>query len=83
MSEVPVGWREDAAISPTVNAAPAFPDEDYDTEGVQSDRTSRIVAENTKAGLPIGAPVSARDADGDLLIYTLGRTVRRILQHID
>ena len=72
VSEVPVGWREDAATPPTVNAAPAFPDQDYDTEGVQSDRTSRMVAENTKAGLPIGAPVSARDADGDLLIYTLG-----------
>ena len=28
--------------------------------------------ENTKAGLNIGEPVSARDDDGDLLIYTLG-----------
>ena len=30
------------------------------------------MAENTKAGQTIGAPVSANDADGDLLIYTLG-----------
>lgn len=33
-----------------------------------------MVAENTKAGLPIGAPVSARDVDGGLLIYSLGGT---------
>ena len=29
------------------------------------------MAENTKAGRNIGSPVSARDDDGDLLIYTL------------
>ena len=55
-----------------VNAAPAFPDQDYVTEGVQSDRTSRTVPENTKAGRSIGDPVFAYDDDGDLLIYTLG-----------
>ena len=54
-----------------VNAAPVFPDQDHITEGDQSDRTSRTVAENTKAAQPIGAPVSAIDADDDLLIYTL------------
>ena len=60
---------------PSVNAAPEFPDQDFLTPGVQSDRTSREVAENTKAAQPIGAPVSADDADElhrDQLIYTLG-----------
>ncbi len=54
-----------------VNAAPVFPDQDFLTDGDQSDRTSRTVAENTRAGQNIGDPVSAIDADGDLLIYTL------------
>ena len=60
---------------PSVNAAPEFPDQDFLTPGVQSDRTSREVAENTKAAQPIGAPVKADDADElhrDKLIYTLG-----------
>ena len=38
----------------------------------QSDKTTRRVAENTKAGQNVGVPVSAHDDDGDLLIYTLG-----------
>ena len=45
------------------NAAPQFVD--------PSGRTSRRVDENTAAGQIIGAPVSAFDDDGDLLIYTL------------
>ena len=49
-----------------------FPDQDFLTEGDQSDRTTREVAENTESGQDIGAPVSAHDDDGDLLIYTLG-----------
>ena len=48
-----------------------FPDQDFLTEGDQSDRTTREVAENTESGQDIGAPVSAHDDDGDLLIYTL------------
>ena len=58
--------------SKTVNAAPVFPDQDFLTEGDQSDRASRRVAENTQAGRNIGSPVRAGDDDGDLLIYTLG-----------
>ena len=54
-----------------VNAAPVFPDQDYTTEGDQSDSTIREVAENTEEGRSIGAPVSAIDDDDDLLIYTL------------
>ena len=52
------------------NAAPRFPDQDLNASGDQSDSTSRTVAENTKAGVNIGAPVDA--TDGDLLLYTLG-----------
>ncbi len=56
---------------PSVNAAPVFPDQDFLTAGDQSDSTSRTVPENTKSGQNIGDPVSAFDADGDLLVYTL------------
>ena len=74
--EVPVGRHgsfDTGPVSDTgfVNAAPVFPDQDFNTEGDQSDRTSREVAENTEAGRNIGAPVSALDEDDDLLIYTL------------
>ena len=55
-----------------VNAAPVFPDQDYDTEGDQSNKTSREVAENTEAEQSIGEAVSAGDDDDDLLIYNLG-----------
>ena len=54
------------------NAAPKFVDQDLNSPGDQSDRTSRKVAENTEAGQSIGAPVSAFDVDGELLLYTLG-----------
>ena len=75
--EVPARGRRSSENAPApesgfVNAAPAFPDQDFLTPGDQSDRTSRKVAENTKAGRNIGSPVSAHDDDGDLLIYTLG-----------
>ena len=74
--EVPVGQHRSSDTDPAsdsgfVNAAPVFPDQDFNTEGDQSDRTSREVAENTMAGRNIGAPVSAQDEDDDLLIYTL------------
>ena len=51
----------------------AFP-QDIRTAGtlhVGSSKFSFSNAENTKAGQNIGDPVSAIDADGDLLIYTL------------
>ena len=74
--EVPVGRHGSsdtgqASDGGFVNAAPVFPDQDFNTEGDQSDRTSREVAENTEAGRNIGPPVSAQDEDDDLLIYTL------------
>ena len=46
------------------NAAPMFAD----------DTASRSVDENTAAGTPIGAPVTATDADNDTPAYTLGGT---------
>ena len=64
---------------PSVNAAPVFPDQDFLTAGDQSDSTSRTVPENTKSGQNIGAPVSAFDPDGDLLVYTLGGADAKVL----
>ena len=74
--EIPVGRHGSFDTAPAsdggfVNAAPVFPDQDFTTEGNQSDRTSREVPENTEAERSIGAPVSAHDEDDDLLIYTL------------
>ena len=74
--EVPVGRHGSFGTAPEsdggfVNAAPVFPDQDFTTEGDQSDSTSREVPENTEAGQSIGPPVSAQDEDDDLLIYTL------------
>ncbi len=74
--EVPVGRHgspgaDSGSGSAFVNAAPVFPDQDFFTEGDQSDWTSRQVPENTVAGRGIGTPVSAHDEDDDLLIYTL------------
>ncbi len=41
-------------------------------EFVETPPITREVAENTAAGEPIGAPVTAQDDDGDTLAYTLG-----------
>ena len=41
----------------------------FDTETAE-----RMVAENTAAGMPVGGPVAAMDADDDTLTYTLGGT---------
>ncbi len=80
VSEVPVGRHGSFGAAPEsdggfVNAAPVFPDQDYTTEGDQSDSTIREVAEDTgnspETGRSIGAPVSAIDDDNDLLIYNL------------
>ena len=47
------------------NAAPVF------SEGITATRT---IAENTAANTNIGTPVTATDANNDLLTYTLGGT---------
>ena len=49
----------------TSNNAPVF------TEGSS---TTRSIAENTGSGVDIGSPVSATDADGHTLLYSLGGT---------
>ena len=54
------------------NAAPSFKDQDTDgdtSSGVQVDRS---VAEHSPKGTNIGKPVSASDADNDILLYSLG-----------
>ena len=59
------------------NAAPSFADQD-DVEDVENEvntvgtQVNREVAENSAEGTPIGKPVSASDADNDILVYTLG-----------
>ena len=52
-------------VETTPNNAPVF------TEGSS---TSRSVAENTGSGVDIGRAVSATDADGNTLTYSLGGT---------
>ena len=52
------------------NEAPDFPDQDPDTIGDQ-DSATRMVPENTAAGMAIGDPVVAEDANDDILTYTL------------
>ena len=54
------------------NINPVFSDQDLSMTGVQTAQT-REVAENTRAGTNLGAPVSARDP-GDLLTYSLSGT---------
>ena len=61
--EGPSAWSALGTGRTDANTAPTF------VEG-----GNRIVAENTAAGQPIGAPVSATDADGDALTYTLAGT---------
>ena len=53
-----------ATSNPSVNGAPVFGADSY----------SRSFDENTAAGTAVGAAVSATDADGDSLTYTLGGT---------
>ncbi len=48
---------------PTSNTAPAF---------LEGDSTVRTVPENTDAGVDIGTPIAATDAENDALTWTLG-----------
>ena len=63
--------EKDVQISDPANTAPLFPDQDPTTSGDQSDEASRTIAENTKADQSIGAPVTAGDSNGDLLLYSM------------
>ena len=55
--------------APNTNTDPLFPDQNLSMDGVQTEQT-RKVAENTRAGTNIGAPVEASDP-GDVLTYSL------------
>ena len=50
-------------IDAPTNTMPAF-----------SDSSDRSIPENTPPGVNVGAPISATDADGDVLTYSLGGT---------
>ena len=52
------------------NAAPSFADQDDDEDTPYVD-AARSLAENTAVGMNIGKPVSASDADNDILYYDL------------
>ena len=54
---------EDGSPPPADNRAPVF---------AEGSGATRAVAENTASGTDIGAAVSASDADGDALTYSLG-----------
>ena len=60
----------------TRNKAPAFEDQDEDTDGTQNTEAERTIAENAAAGTPLnGGEVLATDPNtGDDLAYTLGGT---------
>ena len=57
-------------LAATANQAPEFPDQDSDTEGLQTAQ-DRSIAENTAAAQNIGAAVAAMDED-TVLTYALG-----------
>ena len=59
------------------NAAPSFADQDdvddvTGNDATQGIQVNRDVDENTAVGVNIGSPVSASDADNDVLIYSAG-----------
>ena len=55
------------------NTNPAFPEENLDDDQ-DTDTTSRMIDENTPAGMNVGPPVVATDANLDVLTYKLGGT---------
>ena len=66
------GVSDNDVLADESNKAPVFPDQDPDMDEDQSEEADREVAENTAAGQPVGDPVTATDANGDTLTYTLG-----------
>ena len=64
------GVTDNDVLADTSNKPPVFPDQDPELDGEQKDQT-REVAENTATGQPVGDPVTAADANGDILTYTL------------
>ena len=68
--DVVAGSSENPVLVATVNQAPEFPDQDTDTEGLQTAQ-ERNIAENTAAAQNIGDVVAAADED-TILTYALG-----------
>ena len=70
-SENAVGITERAVQdSNPANTAPAFPDQDFNTPGDQSDTAMRSVIENKKDAM-VGEPIEATDDNNDLLTYSI------------
>ncbi len=61
-------------ITVTINVTNVAETENNNPTFTEGESTTREVAENTAANTNIGTPVSATDADGDSLTYTLGGT---------
>ena len=68
--DVVVARGETDVLAATANQAPEFPDQDADTEGLQTAQ-ERSIAENTAAAQNIGNVVAAVDED-TFLTYALG-----------
>ena len=65
----------DGSLTASISVAISIVDVDENRGPVfPGSRTTRSVAENTPAGVSIGIPVSATDADGDTLTYSLDGT---------
>ena len=65
----------DKTLTDTIRVTIIITDVDESSAPVfAGNRTTRLVKENTPAGVNIGAPVSATDADEDTLTYRLGGT---------
>ncbi len=63
----------DGMLTDTINVAINVTDVNENNAPVfASSSTTRTIAENTPAGRNIGSPITATDADGDPLTYTLG-----------
>ena len=62
----------DEAVTVDPPTTPEVPATNIAPEFLEGDSATRVVLENTQAGVNIGNPVSATDTVGDFLAYTLG-----------
>ncbi len=64
----------DGSLTDTINVNINVNDANDAPVFTERDATTRTVAENAAAGIHIGTPIIATDADGNILTYTLGGT---------